>query len=241
MPGIRAFIQSIGATTARSYVTGKQVTLDTFAVSTRPAMHFMDLKMGRINMADLINDANNEMNKLILQHVQKVLMDAVVTWQSPFYAQGMGIVKNSLNPMIQHWMRYGGVTLLGDIYIVSLLAEQTGFSASAASQQFSPNAIDSVMNTGYIGMYYGASVNKMTVPYLEDELTPAFDTKKLFILPTALSTDLRPLKVIFEGDVNSMESQSIDDMVYEIRLDRVFGAGIVMGDTPTLSVYESTT
>ena len=40
--------------------------------------------------------------------------------------------------MIQHWMRTGAVTLLGDIAIVSQLAEQTGFTAAAGTQQFLP-------------------------------------------------------------------------------------------------------
>lgn len=36
----------------------------------------------------------------------------------------------------------------------------------------------------------------------------------------------------------SAESTNIDDMAYEVRLDQFFGAGIVIGKTPALSVYE---
>ena len=49
------------------------------------------------------------------------------------------------------------------------------------------------------------------------------------------------LKVVFEGDVQSTESTNIDDLAYEIRLDQWFGAGIVLGKTPTMSVYKDST
>ena len=52
---------------------------------------------------------------------------------------------------------------------------------------------------------------------------------------------MRPLKVVFEGDVQSTESTNIDDLAYEIRLDQWFGAGIVLGKTPTMSVYKDST
>ena len=50
--------------------------------------------------------------------------------------------------------------------------------------------------------------------------------------------DARPLKVLFEGDVQSQEATNIDDKAYEVRLDQYVGAGLVYGDHPTMSVYE---
>ena len=49
---------------------------------------------------------------------------------------------------------------------------------------------------------------------------------------------MRPLKVLFEGDVTSKDNQDIDDMVYEVRLDHYIGAGIVVGDRPYIGVYQ---
>ena len=63
------------------------------------------------------------------------------------------------------------------------------------------------------------------------------DTKRLYILPSAASADMRPLKVLYEGDVQSTESTNIDDLAYEVRLDQWFGAGVVTGKTPAMSVY----
>ncbi len=238
LEGITAFIQAKGGTPARSKIAHKQVTLDTIAVSARPVINMYELKTGRVQMADLIRDASYEMHTKQIQYIQQVLNAAASSWASPFYGTGAGISKTVLNPMIQHWMRTGAVTLLGDIAIVSKLADETGFTAATGTQQYSPSIIDEVIKTGVIGVYYGAKVVNLVNPYLEDNVTPVIDTKRLYILPSAASVDMRPLKVLYEGDVQSTESTNIDDLAYEIRLDQFFGAGIVTGKTPAMSVYE---
>ncbi len=238
LEGITAFIQAKGGTPARSKIAHKQVTLDTIAVSARPVINMYELKTGRVQMADLIRDASYEMHTKQIQYIQQVLNAAASSWASPFYGTGAGISKTVLNPMIQHWMRTGAVTLLGDIAIVSKLADETGFTAATGMQQYSPSIIDEVIKTGVIGVYYGAKVVNLVNPYLDDNVTPVIDTKRLYILPSAASVDMRPLKVLYEGDVQSTESTNIDDLAYEIRLDQFFGAGIVTGKTPAMSVYE---
>lgn len=241
LEGITAFIQAKGGTPARSKIAHKQVTLDTIAVSARPVINMYELKTGRVQMADLIRDASYEMHTKQIQYIQEVLNAAVTSWASPFYGTGAGIVKTVLNPQIQHWMRTGAVTLLGDIAIISKLADQTGFTAATGTQQYSPSIIDEVIKTGVIGVYYGAKVVNLVNPYLSDNVTPVIDTKRLYILPSAASVDMRPLKVLYEGDVQSTESTNIDDLAYEIRLDQFFGAGIVTGKTPAMSVYVDST
>ena len=239
--GIKAFLQAKAATPARSKITHKQVTLDTIAVSARPVINLYELRTGRVQMADLIRDAAYEMSAKEIEYIQSVLHGAADNWSTPFYGTGAGIVKTVLNPMIQHWMRTGAVALLGDIYIVSKLAEQTGFTAATATQQFAPSIIEEVNRTGLIGTYYGAKVINLVNPYQADNVTPVIDEKRLYILPAAVSADMRPLKVLFEGDVQSTEATNIDDLAYEVRLDQWFGAGIVIGKTPTMSVYKDST
>ena len=237
LEGVTAFIQAKGATPARSKIAHKQITLDTVAVSARPVINVYELRTGRVQMADLIRDASYEMHVKQIQYIQQALNAAASSWTAPFYATGSGIVKTALNPQIQHWMRTGAVTLLGDIAIISKLADQTGFTAATSTQQFSPSIIDEVVRTGVIGVYYGAKVVNLVNPYRSDNVTPVIDTKRLYILPTAASADMRPLKVLYEGDVQSTESTNIDDLAYEVRLDQWFGAGVVTGKTPAMSVY----
>lgn len=238
--GITAFIQAKGSTTARSKISHKQIMLDTISVSARPVINLLELRTGRVQMADLIRDAAYEIQTAEIGYIQKVLHEAAGSWASPFYGAGAGIVKGVLNPMIQHWMRTGGVALLGDVAVISKLTEQTGFTASATQQQYSPAIIDQVMNTGFIGSYYGAKVVNLVNPYLHDNVTPLISEKMLYILPSAASQDSRPLKVVFEGDLQSAEATNIDDLTYEVRLDQFFNAAIVIGKTPQMSVYADT-
>lgn len=243
--GIRAYIQAKGATTARSKVANKQVTLDTVAVSARPVINIVELKTGQTQMADLINDAAYQMELKELGYIKSVLNAAATNWTSPFYASGSGVVKATIDNQIRYWNRVsagGGATIIGDIDIVSKLAEQTGFAANTTTKQFADSLIEEANRMGYIGIYNGAKVINMINPIVEGtNNTFALDTDKLYILPSGADAAMRPLKVVFEGDIFSQEATNIDDSTYEVRLDQYLGAGIVYGDRPYLSVYEDTT
>jgi hypothetical protein len=131
---------------------------------------------------------------------------------------------------------------VGDIDIVAKLAAETGFAASSTQNQYSGNIIDEYNTNGFVGRYIGANVAQMVNPYVTGSDTETVLAKdKLFIIPTGASTDARPLKVVFEGDVQSQEATNIDDMTYEVRLDQYVGAGLVYGQFPTMSVYEDLT
>lgn len=241
MNNVRAYIQAKGATTARSKVADKQFKIDTVTISTRPSVNLIELQYGRINMSDIAMEAARQMANQKVAYVQKVLNDAAANWTSPFYAEGAGVVKTTLNPMIQHWMRTGGVALLGDIAVIGKLAEQTGFTASSTTQQYDPAIIHEYNQTGRIGTYMGANVIEMVNAYNDDGLTTQLDQNKIFILPTAVSADQRNLKTLEQGDVISVDHTSINDLTYEIRMDENFGAAMVVGTTPNMGVYVDTT
>jgi len=238
MDGLRAFIQAKGSTTARSKIAQKQVLLETDNVSVRPVINVVELRQGRVQMADLIRDGALKMEYAMTAHIQNVLHAAASAWAAPFYGAGMGLVKTTLDPMIIHWLRTGGAAVLGDIAIINQLSALTGFTAAVATRQFSDAIILEQNRSGYIGVYNGASVMRIVNPYLEDNVTPLLSHKHLYILPTGADTSTRPLKVAFEGDVTSIEATNIDDLSFEVRLDRYFGAGIIMGVAPNISVYE---
>lgn len=242
LEGIRAVIQAKGSTTPRSKVANKTITLDTIAVSARPVVNRVELQNGQVNMADLIRDAAYQMELKQYGHIQNVLNTAAATWAAPYYGTGTGIVKTTLDPMIRHWMRLSGGAapiILGDIAMVSQLAELTGFTASTTSKQYADAIMMEQNATGMIGVYNGCKVVNLANPTIDGTDTPVFDTDKLFIMPANASADMRPLKVVFEGDVTSQDAENIDDQTYEVRLDQYFGAGIVYGDRPYLSVYDA--
>lgn len=240
MGGITALIQAKGATTPRSKVADKTIILDTVSVSSRPAIDIVEFKSGRKNMADLIREANRQMENEKLAYIQTLLYNAIVAagYVTPYFVQGAGVLALTLDPMITHFQRYGGVALIGDIAVVQQLPELTGFDSAAATLQFSNNIIDEFNNTGLIGTYRGAKVISMVNAYQDDGTTPILDPAMLYILPVASNPDNRNMKVVNEGAVFATESQSIDDLVYEVRLDQFFGAGLCVGNFPTMGLYE---
>lgn len=242
--GIRAFVQAKGASTARSKVADKTVTLDTIAVSTRPMINFVELKTGQTQMSDLIVDAAYQMELAEYNYIQKVLHHAAATWSSPYYGTGSGIVKATFDPMVRHWMRVSGGSapiILGDIDMISKLGELTGFTASTTSKQFADAIMIEQNSAGFIGVYNGAKVVNLVNPQIDGTDNAVFARDKLYVIPGNADVSMRPLKVVFEGGVNSIDNNDIDDLSYEIRLDQNFNAGIVMGDRPYVSVYDDST
>ena len=240
--GIRAYIQAKGATTARSKVAEKALTVDTVSVSARPVINFVELRNG-MQMSTLIQDAAYQMELAEYGYIQNVLDAAASAWASPFYGSGSGVVKATIDPMIRFWMRASGgarPTILGDIDMVSKLGELTGFTATT-NTMWANNLIDEQNRAGFVGIYNGASVVNLLNPIKEDTLADfAFSTKKLYIIPGGIDAAMRPLKVVFEGDVVAQDQTNIDDKSYEVRLDQFFGAAMVYGNRPYISVYADT-
>ena len=236
--GIKAVIQAKGATTPRSYVADHQILVGTKEISARPAINIVDFRAGRVNMADLIREANRELTNKKLGVIEGVLHDAIDNFQGPFYGTGNGIVQATLDAQINYFRRLGPVTLLGDYAAVSQLAPLTGMAVNANTNQFSGNLIDEHNNNGFIGRYIGNEVLSMNNAYEEGSTTPILSEDWIYILPGGLTADARNLKVVNEGGVNAIDSQSIDDMVYEMRLDQWFGAAFVTGKLPTMGAYK---
>lgn len=235
---IRAYIQAKASTTPRSYIDGKSLTLETIEVSARPAVNLYELRSGRRNMADLIREANIAISNKKAGHIMRVLANAVQTLGAPHYASGSGIVQATLDGLLLPMRRNGGVVILGDVAILDKLAPLAGFTP-AAPTQFAGETISGYHQSGKVDWYKGAAVTSLENPTIGGGLVhdPAF----LYIMSVAGSPSDRALKVVNEGDVLSTEATHIDNLMYEVRLDQLFGAGYVLGETPTVSVYEDTT
>lgn len=236
--GVKAFIQATGATTARSYVTDRQFSINTFEIAARPAINIWDIRMGRINMPDLIRDANKEFTMLKLKHVEKVLHDAISTYSSPFYGTGTGIVKNTLDAQLQYFKRLGGVSLVGDAAAVEGLFTLAGAPIAAGTVQYSGSMLDEKNNNGYLGRYNGAGVISMVNAYEDGKTTPILNPDWIYIISAGVSNDQKNLKVLNEGPTYSMTQQTIDDHTFETELTQRFGAAFVVGSIPTLGAYE---
>ena len=240
LPGVRAFIQAKGATTPRTKNARKTMSMETISVSARPFINIVELQNGLANAADLINDASYQMECAINKYVQTVLNTAAPNWSANYYGTGSGVVKATFDPMVVHWARTsGGAAIVGDIAALNKLAPLTGFTPTTnTNTQWANEIINEQNQNVYVGTYLSAKTVGLVNPFMEDGTDAlVFDTDKLYILPTGIDAGMRPLKVVFEGDVFSTEATNIDDLSWEIRLDQYFNAGIAYGDRPYMGVY----
>lgn len=249
--GIKAFYQAKGATTSRSYISERQFSLSTDAISARPAINVIDLWSGRVNMADLIREANREITYKKLERIEGVLIAGMQAYQSPFYTNNTGVNKANLDSQLAHFNRVGPVTLMGDRSAVQQIAGIAGWAPSmfthtipnnpttpgtwpdsypgTAPTRISPSLIDELNNTGIIGTYLGNSVVVMPNGYRDQKIKPILRADCIYLIPGGLAADQRNLKVVNEGPVQSFESQNIDDLTFEIRLEQWFGAAFISG------------
>ena len=235
--GIKVVFQAKGATTPRSFVSERQILVGTEEISARPAINIMDLRTGRVNMADLIREANDAMTRAKLVKIEGVLQNAIATFSSPFYGTGTGINKQVLDGQLNYFRRLGPVTILGDIAAVSQLAPLVGMAMSSTINQRSDNAMDEFNANGFIGRYNGAAVVALENAYEDGATTPILHDDWLYIIPGGMTADTRNLKIVNEGGVNAFEAQDINDLTFEVRLDQWFGAAFVTAHNPTIGAY----
>ena len=239
--GIKAFIQATSATTARSYVTDRQFSINTFEIASRPAINIWDIRMNRINMPDLIRDANKEFTMLKLKHVEQVMhngLGAYSGYSNPFYGTGTGIVKSTLDDQLTYFKRLGNVSLIGDAAAVEGLFNLAGAPVNNNSVQYSGSMIDEKNNNGYLGRYNGCSVISMVNAYEDGKTTPILNPDWIYIISAGVGNDQKNLKVLNEGPTYSMTQQTIDDHTFETELTQRFGAAFVVGSIPTMGAYE---
>ena len=239
--GIHAYVQAKGGTTARSYITDHQLLVGTKEISARPAINIVDLKAGRFNMADLIREANAKITEKKLEIVENVLQAGFQSVNaSPWYAKSTGSFNPSLlEAQVLHFRRLGPVTLLGDIAAVGNLDTSAGMQINATpTWAYSGNMLDEHNANGYLGKWKGADVVGMANGYKADGVTPILNPNWIYIVPGGQSAEMRNLKVVNEGGINSMASQNIDDRVTEVLLYTWFGAAFVVGKNPTAGAHE---
>lgn len=243
LPGVRAFIQAKGATTPRSKNAQKTFSMETIAVSCRPFINRVELQNGLANAADLINDANYQMTVAMNRYFESVLIGALNTGKfvNPYYGAGTGaIVQATFDPMLYHWIRTtGGAAIMGDIENIAKLSALTGFDGGNNTKVFAEDLIKEHNDNAALATYKSAKVVELINPFMEDGTDDVvFKKNYLYILPAGIDASMRPLKVVFEGDVFSEEATNIDDLTWEIRLDQYFNAAVAYGDRPYMGVYE---
>lgn len=234
---LKAMFQAKGATTERSRVSSKYVSLDTDEVSIRPVVDFYELQSGKVDFSKIAQDAIVELELAIVKRIQNTVYDAFSAMSTPNYAQGAGVTKGSFDPILYAMSRVAGSTaVMGDIEALSKITSLAGFNNRV------PDALAIEHNqNGMLGTYLGANLMKLNNPFAANSLTQTELNKGLiYVLPTG-DVNLRPVKVHFEGGVQAIGAPiNIDSKQMEMRFDQYVGVATV-GVRKLMGIYEDTT
>lgn len=234
--GVKAFFQAKSASTERSKVSTNYFGMETEEVSARPIVNFLDLVTGKVNLVDLANKATTQMELAIVKRIQDSVFAAFSSMSTPNYASGAGIAKAAFDPILHSMMRVsGGASIVGDIEALSKFTGIAGYNGVVPDQY----VVEQNQN-GMIGSYLGGKLVKLNNPFESGSLTDTVLRKDLvYVIPNG-PEELRPIKVQFEGGVQTMDAPAnINSKAVEFRFDQYVGVK-VGAVRKLLGVYEDT-
>lgn len=234
--GLKAMFQAKSASTEKSKISNKYVSLDTEEVSVRPVVDFLQLQHGKVDLTKITRQAVDKLELAIVKRIQDSIYAAFSAMSTPNYATGSGISKGAFDPILFAMNRAGGnASILGDTEALSKFTELSGFNSNVADAL----AIEHNQN-GIIGKYNGSSLLKLNNPFQANSVTDTVLRKDLiYVVPNA-DDALKPVKVQFEGGVQGMEGTDINSKETEFRFDKYVGVGVI-GTRKLLGVYEDST
>lgn len=233
---IKAVFQAKSATTERSKISSKYFTMDTDEVSVRPVVNFYDIQTGKVNFTSIAQKAVDRLELAIVKRIQDAVFSAFSAMGSPNYAANAGVAAATFDPILNAMLRVGGsAAVIGDIEALSKFTALTGFNSNVADQYM----VEHNQN-GMIGSYKGGRLVKLNNPFQTNSLTTTELRKDLiYVLPTG-SEELRPVKVQFEGGVQSIGAPvNINSKELEMRFDQYVGVAAV-GVRKLMGVYRDT-
>lgn len=219
---IKAYIQAIGETTPRSRITQKKIQLPAMEISSRPYLSIDEMTSGIYKIADMVNFAKAEIENKASLYLLNVLIAAGTSRSEPYFIETSGpITEATIDPAVRMLLRYGGVSIIGDIGVTAEIANFPGYKQS-------DRMIENFNRLGVVGNYKGAEVVNLLNPSL------SLPTNYMWIIANPKNAADRDLKFGYNGKLHSMDAQHIDDKTYEIRLDQIVGAGYQVRKDPRM-------
>lgn len=231
---LKAAFQAKSATTVRSKVSTKYFTMSTDEASIRPVVNFLDLQTGKVNLTSLAQKAVVKLELEIVKKIQDSVYTAFSAMSSPNYAAAAGVAAASFDPILNAMLRVGGsAAILGDI---EALTKFTALTGTTIAEQYLVEA----NQNGYVGTYKGGKLMKLNNPFKANSLTSTELRKDLlYVVPTG-EEGLRPIKVVFEGGVQSIDAPvNINSKEVEFRFDQYVGVSAI-GVRKLMGVYRDT-
>lgn len=217
--------QAKGSTATRSMVGTKYVTLETDELSVAPAIELEQLRNGQIDFTAVVQDASDKMEQKLILQVQSVLYAYWSALTSPYYATGSGTSVSNIDAIITAIGRIGSPVVLGDVALLQKFVGSAGFTGTPVPESMMMD----FHATGLIGLYRGARLLQLNNPLINeiDMSTTLLQKGYAYVIPAGADPAKRPLKVVFEGEVDTYETTYAQSRTLEIAMYKKVGVGLV--------------
>lgn len=230
---VMAYEEAAFSTPPRSMVGAKTLTLKTREVAARPAISAMDARQGRVDFAELIREANEEITKKELKAVFDLLTNTNLTHR---YATGYTLA--NLSTVGDPLRRYGNVIALGDIS--TLTKWSTSATPTIANiQAWGDTAEQDILRNGFLNTINGISFRPIDIgneyayvngAYTEQMTALSSDIdKKTILIPANMNANMRNIKIAERGGVEAVDHLGFEDGVYEMIIRLQFGCAFITG------------
>lgn len=232
---VTALWQAKGSTAQRTMVGTAYKVVETDEISCAPAVELEQLQNGQIDFTSVVNDAAQQMENKFIKQIETVIYAFWSTLASPYFASANGVT-SAIDPLITAVSRLGSPVVMGDIALAQKFVTLAGFNnfvADSIATQFH--------QTGLIGNYRGAKIMQLNNPLtLETDMsTTLLDKGYSYILPAGADSTKRPLKLVFEGDVQTFETKYAQSRVLEVAMYKK--VGVALASTRSgMALYEDT-
>ena len=219
---ITALWQAKGSTARRTMVGTKYSTLETDEISCGPAIEIEQLQNGQINFTNLVNQASEAMEYKLANKIETVIEAYWDDLGSPWYASGNGVTP-AIDAIITAIGRLGSPIVLGDLALIQKFVSLAGFNGVVPD-----SIVVDFHRTGLIGSYRGARLMQLSNPLFNDTdmTTTWLDKGYAYIIPAGADTSSRPLKVVFEGGIETFETRFTQSRILEIDMYKKVGVGL---------------
>lgn len=232
---VTALWQAKGSTAQRSMVGTAYQTIETDEISIAPAVELEQLANGQIDFTAIVDEASQAMEHKFVKQIETVIEAYWDDLGSPWYASANGVT-SAIDPLITAVGRLGSPVVLGDIALLQKFVDLSAFNS---------NVPDSVAvqfhNTGLIGTYRGAKLVQLVNPLTNDTdmTTTLLDKGYGYIVPAGANKESRPLKLVFEGEIDTYNQTIVQSRILEIPMYKKVGVGLA-SNRYGMAFYEDT-
>jgi hypothetical protein len=193
--------------------------VQTSAIGGAAKIGFEEFLDGRVDFAELTQIIMDGMDELIYCEIAKALTSSIEQLPVANRVATVGFDEGGMDFLVQNASAYGSPTIYCTReFAVKMLPKDAWISEAMK---------DARWNVGYLANYKGARVVILPQSFTDESNSQKIvDPGYVWVLPTG--SDIKPVKVAFEGQTQVRERDDNDDWSRDIQVYRKVGVGVMM-------------